>query len=112
MRHGRQRLTTRQRYWLDHLEACEASGQKMNAYAQAQGLGARALYDARKRLVKQGVLSPARADRPGFQRVRVTAATAAAPCVCRIRLPNGVSIEMSGAHVDWGALLKPLSALR
>jgi hypothetical protein len=97
MRHGKQRLTTRQRYWLDHLKVCESSGQKMNIYAEAQCLGARALYEAKKRLVKQGVLSPARPTRPGFQRVQVTAAPA---CVCRIRLPNGVSIEMSGERVD------------
>lgn len=111
MRHGKQRLTTRQRYWVEHLKACESSGQKMNIYAQAQGLGARALYDAKKRLVKQGVLSPARPARPGFQRVQVTEAATVLPSMFRIRLPNGVSIEMSGERVDWGALLKPLSAL-
>jgi hypothetical protein len=53
----RRELTQRQRYWLEHLQACEALGQKMSAYAAAQGLGARALYDAKKRLMQQGVLS-------------------------------------------------------
>ena len=38
------KLTARQRYWLDHIQACEASGEKMSAYAVAQGLGSRALY--------------------------------------------------------------------
>jgi hypothetical protein len=51
------------------------AGQRMSVYAQAQGLGARALYDAKKRLVKQGVLLAKRL-RPGFQRVRVGATLA------------------------------------
>jgi len=35
----RRELTKHQRYWLDYLQACEALGQKMSAYAAAQGLG-------------------------------------------------------------------------
>jgi hypothetical protein len=30
------KLTARQRYWLDHIQAPEASGEKMSAYAVAQ----------------------------------------------------------------------------
>ena len=32
-------LTARQPYWLEHLRACEVSGQKMGAYATGPGAG-------------------------------------------------------------------------
>ena len=108
----RQELTDRQRYWLDHLQACEVSGQKMSAYAADHGLGARALYDARKRLIQQGVLSRSKRHRPVFERVRVVAPGAAAASTrCRIEFPNGVTLELGGEAVDHLALLQALGAL-
>lgn len=34
----RDELTERQRYWLDHIEACERSGQTTKAYTEAHEL--------------------------------------------------------------------------
>ena len=48
-------LTERQRYWLEHIEACKESGKTMADYAAEHGLGARAMYAGKKILVKKGV---------------------------------------------------------
>ena len=36
-----------QRKWLARLQACEASGKSVSAYASEQGLPVRAMYDAK-----------------------------------------------------------------
>ena len=51
-------LTARQREWLRHLRAIERSGQRVKDYAAEQGLPVQALYEATKRLRKQGLLAP------------------------------------------------------
>ncbi|HNP37011.1 MAG TPA: hypothetical protein PKK10_14265 [Woeseiaceae bacterium] len=59
----------------------------------------RELYDAKKILVRKGVLP--RAQKKRFQRVQT--ATVSADTKWRIQLPNGVSVECCGA-VDGGSL--------
>ena len=68
-------LTKHLRTWLEHIRACEASGQKMKAYASTQGLSLRGMYDAKKALVRKGVLPRSRSRcKNHFQRVRVASA--------------------------------------
>ncbi len=86
-------LTEKQRHWLEHLRACEASGQGIAAYAVAHGLEARAMYAGKKILVKKGVLPRSRRSR--FQRVQVK--DAAPGTTWRIQLPNGLSVAFSGS---------------
>jgi len=62
-------LTERERYWLEHVQACEASGKRITEYAAEHGLGVRAMYDGKRALVKKDVLP--HKQRNGFQRVRV-----------------------------------------
>ena len=62
-------LTEHQRYWLNHVRACEASGKRITEYATDQGLGVRAMYDGKRALVKKGVLPRTHATR--FQRAQV-----------------------------------------
>ena len=50
------RLTEHQRYWLERIQACEAQGLSITAYAAEHGFPVRAMYDAKKVLVKKGVL--------------------------------------------------------
>ena len=86
-------LTERQRNWLEHLRACEASGKGIAGYAAAHGLDAKAMYAGKKVLVKKGVLPRTRPSR--FQRAEVKN-----PVHCsawRIQLPNGLSVAFSGA---------------
>ncbi len=77
-------LTERQRFWLKHVQACEASGKSIAAYSAEQGIAARAMYGGKKVLVKKGVLVTTRSAR--FQRVQVM--EAAVSNQWRIGLPN------------------------
>ncbi|MFC1777651.1 hypothetical protein ACFL3I_09965 [Pseudomonadota bacterium] len=96
-------LTDRQRYWLEHVQACDASGKSIAAYSAEQGIAARAMYGGKKVLVQKGVLPRTQAVR--FQQVQVEAA---AGNQWRIGLPNGVSVAFAG-DVDARALSTVLS---
>lgn len=100
------RLTEGQRYWLDQIRACEGSGKSVARYAAEQGLEARAMYGAKKVLVKKGVLP--RTHRSQFQRVQTQAVSVDSEW--RIRLPNGVSVEFSGT-VEAGTLSTVLNTV-
>ena len=100
------KLTDRQRYWLEQIRACEASGKSVAAYAVEHGIEARAMYGAKKVLVKKGVLPRTQGVR--FQRAKTTADCVSSDSEWRIRLPNGVSVDFSGT-VDAGSLSTVLS---
>jgi len=85
-------LTDRQRYWLEHIQACEASGKSIAEYATEHGVRVRAMYSGKKMLVNKGVLAATQPTR--FQRVQVMKATASNQW--RIGLPNGVSVAFAG----------------
>jgi len=101
--------TERQRYWLQHLEACQANHQTLAAYAAAHGLNVRSLYDARKRLKRQGVLPIA----PGGPRfVRVSAADCGRlPTACRVLLANGAVVELTCGGEEVERVLRAVSRL-
>ncbi len=92
-------LTDRQRYWLEHVQACETSGKSIAEYAAAQEFGAQAMYAGTSALMKKGVLPITQPTR--FQRVQVMEATLGSQW--RIGLPNGVSVAFVG-EVDGQAL--------
>ncbi|GMQ87269.1 MAG: hypothetical protein BMS9Abin08_0469 [Gammaproteobacteria bacterium] len=97
-------LTERQRYWLEQVQACEASGKTIAEHAAEHSLAAQAMYAGKKILVRKGVLPPTRPAR--FQRAWV-----AGPVVgseWRIHLPNGVSVAFSGT-VDAATLTTVLN---
>ena len=85
-------LPDRQRYWLEHVQSCEASGKSIAEYAAAQEFGAQAMYAGKSALVKKGVLPATQPSR--FQRVEVMEATVGNQW--RIGLPNGVSVTFAG----------------
>ena len=84
-------LTSRQRYWLAHLQACAASGKTIAAYAMEQGLQAKTMYAGKKALVNKGVLPHTRS--PRFQRAQVSEPVVNSDW--RIQLPNGVSVAFT-----------------
>ena len=86
-------LTEHQRYWLNHVRACEASGKRIAEYAAEHGLGIRAMYDGKRLLVKKGVLPRTRTTR--FQRAQMVGPVMGSEW--RIQLPNGVSVAFSGS---------------
>jgi hypothetical protein len=101
---GVEELTERQRYWRDHLAACEASGQTTKAYAKAHGLSISMMYSWRRKLVRRGVWSKRSnlTGGSGFTRVRISDAGYASG-TWHLVLPNGVQIGFTGA-VDEAAL--------
>ncbi len=96
-------LTKRQRYWLEHVQACTATGQTIAEYTQTQGLEARAMYAGKKTLVQKGVLPRTRP--PQFQRAQVVPVKSSE---WHIQLSNGVSVSFSGS-VEAGSLTTVLS---
>ena len=98
-------LTERQRHWLEHLRACDASGKGIAGYAAAHGLDAKAMYAGKKVLVKKGVLPRTRSSR--FQRAAVKGPVHGS--AWHIQLPNGLSVIFSGV-VDARALGTVLAA--
>ena len=100
------RLTEHQRKWLGRVQACEASGKSVTAYASEHGFPVRAMYDAKKVLVRKGVLP--RTQQTRFQRVKTTAVSIGGEW--RVQLPSGVSVEFSG-YVDAGSLSTVLNTV-
>lgn len=98
------RLTERQRFWLKHLRAC--GNGSLKAYAEAHGLDVGALYEAKSRLKRKGVLPSAPA-----RLVRVERAAASAAALCRVHFRNGTVVELACAPEHWGALLARVAAL-
>jgi hypothetical protein len=86
-------LTDHQRYWLNHVRACEVSGKRITEYAAEHGLGVRAMYDGKRALVKKGVLPRTRATR--FQRMQLVDPVRNSEW--RIQLPNGVAVAFTGS---------------
>ena len=71
-------LTDRQRYWLEHVQACEAAGKTIVEYAAAQEFCAQDMYAGKSVLVKKGVMEATVSNQ------------------WRIGLPNGVSVAFAG----------------
>ncbi|MEQ8233465.1 MAG: hypothetical protein RKL32_17295 [Gammaproteobacteria bacterium] len=98
-------LSERHAFWLKHLRAC-ADG-SLKEYAAANGLNLRALYDAKARLKRKGLLraTPARL-------VRVERAEpGAGAALCRVHLRNGTLVEVACAPEHWSALLASVATL-
>ncbi len=106
----RTELTERQRFWLAHLRRCERGHGSLKAYAVENGLGVSALYEAKSTLRRKGVLGDA-ITRPRFVRVEHEPEPGAAPMLCRVRLTNGVLVEMACAPGQWESVLQAAARL-
>ena len=93
-------LTSRQQFWVGHLEQCVGSQQSLSSYASAQGLSIAALYEAKSRLRREGLWPVAKAR---FMRVQVAASAPVSSSLYRVSLPNGVVVE--GAGSEWSSVL-------
>ncbi|HTY50928.1 MAG TPA: hypothetical protein VMB48_14660 [Steroidobacteraceae bacterium] len=95
------RLTDKQRVALEAVEAAKAAGLGLNAYAQANGLNVRQIYDAMAALRRHGVLAPTstprlRRRKAAFVAVDVVSGQAPqsrAGMVCRLIHASGLVIE-------------------
>lgn len=82
----------RQAFWLEHLREC-ADG-SLKDYAAAHGLNLRALYDAKARLKRKGLLKGAPARLVRVERAESRGSSAA---LCRVHLRNGTTVEVACA---------------
>ncbi|MEL6200036.1 MAG: hypothetical protein AAFR09_07520 [Pseudomonadota bacterium] len=94
-------LTKRQRYWLRHINAADASGGTLVAYAKAHKLKVRDLYQWKTALGRRGLLRGKRAEPAGKSFVPVKPASPPPPpqrpgAQCTVTLPNGVRLDFSG----------------
>ena len=94
-------LTEKQCYWLGHLRQCEERGQSYAAYATECCLDLKNLFRWKSALAKRGLLG---SSLPGFTPVRVE--MAAMTGACRVRLTNGVVVELTQPLTE-----APLAAL-
>jgi len=81
----------RQKYWLAHVKAAEASKGTQAEYARANGIKVKELYQWKTILIRRGLL-PAPAEQPAFVGVAQTGDEPG----CTIVLPNGVRIDIHG----------------
>ncbi len=100
-------LTERQRYWLNHIQSWNESGMRMSEYARDQGFPVRAMYDAKKALVKKGILPRSRISHATrFEQVQIIESSAESEW--RIGLSNGTVVEFSASFDEHvlGTILK------
>ena len=91
-----QELNKQQRYWLNHYQASQSSGNSMAAYTREHGLAIKSFYYWKKRLSKLGAIDPEPlSSSPFFHQVRFQQ-TQVFDAACTIRFPNGIECEMIG----------------
>ena len=107
-------LTTKQRYWLDHIRAAQRSGSSYSRYAASHDLNLKALYNWRMVLCRKGLLESAS---PSFVELKAEpnptppqfhSGVVPSHCWAKVRLPNGVTLELSALNeplVGWLASL-------
>lgn len=112
MGRSRGEVTERDRFWLEHEAAIEASGQTAKAYAAEHGLSLHALYQSRKRrrALEQAPKppepsSPSKTERKpvSFSRVNLRSPQPTA-AEFRLSLPNGFVLEWSGPELPDGVV--------
>lgn len=103
--------TDRQAFWLEHLRACGKGS--LNAYARAHGLEVRALYGAKARLKRQGLLVPASSAPARLVRVERGESGAGGAALCRVRAAqrHGGGVRLRGATLAGAARQRGRAAL-
>ena len=104
-------ITERQQYWLDHIRAAEAHEESIAAYARAEGLTPKELYQWKTILTRRGLLAGKKVSQDFVQVMGPPRSVPSASA--SLVLPNGVRLEFHGEFgVDQvGALVSAASAL-
>ena len=103
---SKDKLTQRQRYWLNHIQKCKESGKSFRAYAKSNDINCSALYAAHRKLKQIGVIASNKAA-PTFQ--RLTLQRDSLPSTVKITCPNGFIVE---AHAEISSLQPVLQMVR
>lgn len=106
---GTATLTVRQKYWLKHIRACDASGLTSIDYAREHGIKVKSLYSARKALAEKGALPPRPKSGP-FQKVAVAGGNPVSNHQWQVQLSNGTTVSFGGP-VDAASLSVVLDAV-
>ena len=102
-------LTDKQKFWLEHIDACSKSGQTMKAYAQSNDLSVSAIYAWKKTLRRKGVIAgPLSGEPPLFHKAVIADYRIGR---ARVLLLTGTVLEFdAGTDPHWiGALIRTLS---
>ena len=91
-KHG---MTAKQRYWLEHIKACEAMGQSLSAYAAEHHLGLKSCYRWKSRLAQMGLLTDMAVVAPMFRPLQIKPVSMSTGHF-RFTQPNGILIEIQG----------------
>lgn len=100
-------ITKRQRYWLNHIKAADASDGSLVAYAAAHQLKVKDLYQWKTALARRGFL-PSKRSEPAFVPV-APAPPAVLGAGCKVTLPNGVRLQFTG-NLDASSVRNILTA--
>ncbi|MFK8017131.1 MAG: hypothetical protein AB8G17_17035 [Gammaproteobacteria bacterium] len=87
-------ITKRQRYWLNHIKAADATDGSLVEYAATHKLKVKDLYQWKTALARRGLM-PSKKSEPAFVAVS-PAISAALPSSCNVTLPNGVRLPFTG----------------
>jgi len=88
-------MTDKQRYWLEHIKACEATGQSLSAYAAEHQLGLKSCYRWKSLLTQMGLLADTAVAVPVFRPVQIKPVSMSTAHF-RFTLPNGILVEIQG----------------
>ncbi len=89
-------ITAKQKLWLSHVKAADASDSSIADYAEAHGLRLKTLYQWKTKLVKLGFYGPgAESSQSAFVPVRPVQSSTCIPS-CTIKLVDGTKIEFTG----------------
>jgi len=100
------KVTDKQRWAMEHMERARQEGKALSAYARAQGVSAREIYDAMAALRRKGALPPAKpSSKSAFVAVRVAPHGSPLPVpsatrsaiICRVLIGGTAVIECA----DW-----------
>ena len=105
---SKDKLTQRQRYWLDHIQQCKESGQSLRAYAKSNELNRNSLYTAHRKLKQMGLFASQLT--PTFQ--RVTLQRVSLPSAVKITCPNGFVVEAHAEVSSLQPLLQMVSSIQ
>ena len=88
-------MTTRQQFWLTHIQAAMNSGEQLQRYAERHGLSVAGLYNAKSVLKRAGLLKSASTELAASAFVPVQIAPQAQPPIrCRLQHLSGWQLEM------------------
>ena len=86
-------ITKRQRHWLNHIKAADASDGSLVEYSAAHKLNVTDLYQWKTVLARRGFL-PSKKSEPAFVAVAPAIPTALL-ANCNVTLPNGVRMQFT-----------------